>query len=223
MNLTLHAPHDVLPRHQHPAGFAAVVLRGCYTEAGDTGCHHVAPGDVLIHRAFESHIDRFERHGAEVLVVPLPDAWRGPLLGRVRDVDAIARAAERDAVLASRMLAHQIEPLDDAPDDWPDLLARTLRREPGTSLRAWAHGMRLHPGSVSRGFRQVFGVTPASFRVIARTLHAVRELRLTLAPLGAIAQDCGFADQAHMTRAIGRLTRMSPARLRGTISTEESQ
>jgi AraC-like DNA-binding protein len=218
MNRTLHAPHDVLPRHQHAAGFAAVVLRGRYKEAGDTGCHRVVPGDVLVHRAWESHVDRFDARGAEVLVVPLPDTWRGPLLGRIGDPDAVVRAAERDASLAARTLARDLEPWIDVPDDWPDLLARTLRRDPDTRLDAWAEAMGLHRGSVSRGFRQVFGVTPASFRLVARTLRAVRALRVTRTPLGAIACDCGFADQAHMTRAVARLTRRSPAHLRAAAS-----
>lgn len=46
-----HTPPDVLPRHQHAGGFAAVVLRGRYAEAGDTGCHRVTAGDVLIRAA----------------------------------------------------------------------------------------------------------------------------------------------------------------------------
>jgi AraC-like DNA-binding protein len=218
MNRTLHAPNAVLPRHQHAAGFAALVLRGRYAEAGDTGCHRVEPGDVLVHHAYESHVDRFDARGAEVLVVALPDAWRGPLLGRLRDADAIVRAAERDARVAACMIERIVEPRSDVPDDWPDALARTLRRDPDTRLDAWAEAMGLHPGSVSRGFRQVFGVTPASFRRVARTLRAVRALRLTRAPLGAIAYDCGFADQAHMTRAVAQLTRRSPARLRSMSS-----
>jgi len=225
MSRTLHAPNDVLPRHQHAAGFAALVLRGRYAEAGDTGFHRVAPGDVLVHGGYESHIDRFGARGAEVLVVPLSDAWRGPLLGRVEDADAIVRAAERNASLAALLLARNARTRVDAPDDWPDLLARTLRRDPATRLDAWADAMGLHPGTVSRGFRQVFGVSPASFRLVARALRAVRALRLTRTPIGAIAHDCGFADQAHMTRAVRRLTRSSPARLRAatSISHEEEE
>jgi AraC-like DNA-binding protein len=61
--------------------------------------------------------------------------------------------------------------------------------------------------------------------LVARALRAVRALRLTRTPIGAIAHDCGFADQAHMTRAVRRLTRSSPARLRAatSISHEEEE
>ncbi|HET7032249.1 MAG TPA: AraC family transcriptional regulator, partial [Casimicrobiaceae bacterium] len=61
---------------------------------------------------------------------------------------------------------------------------------------------------------QVFGVTPARFRLVSRTHLAVRALRETRAPLGDVAYACGFADQAHLTRAIRVLCATSPERLR---------
>ena len=127
MNRTHHAPHEVLARHQHAHGFAAVVLTGRYAEAGDTGCHRVEAGDVLIHRAFESHVDRFDDAGADVLVVPLPAGWNGPVLGRVADADAVARTAERNEGAVARLLASATTPRASPVQDWPDLLARALR------------------------------------------------------------------------------------------------
>jgi len=214
MNRTRHAPHEVLPRHQHAHGFAALVLRGRYSEAGDTGCHRVQAGDVLVHQAYESHVDRFEAAGAEVLVIPLAQAWSGPLLGHVQDADAVVRAAERSGVLAARLLARLSVARDDPPQDWPDLLARALRDDPALSVGRWAAEHGLHRGSVSRGFRQVFGVTPVRFRAVARTHLAIHALRHLSAPLCDVAGTCGFADQAHLTRAVRALTATSPLRLR---------
>lgn len=213
-NRTRHAPHEVLPRHQHAHGFAALVLRGRYAEAGDTGCHRVQAGDVLVHQPYESHIDRFEAAGAEVLVMPLEAEWSGPLVGRVPDADAIVRAAEHESVLAARLLAGSLVARADPPDDWPDQLARALRADPGLVIGTWAEARGLHRGSVSRGFRQVFGVTPARFRAVARTHLAIHALRHLSAPLCDVAGTCGFADQAHLTRAVRALTATSPSRLR---------
>jgi AraC-like DNA-binding protein len=39
-------------------------------------------------------------------------------------------------------------------------------------------------------------------------------VRASAEPLSLIAQDCGFADQAHMSRAIRGLVRTTPAALR---------
>jgi AraC-like DNA-binding protein len=214
MTRTHHAPNEVLPRHKHGEAFAALVLSGRYAEAGDTGRHRVEPGDVLIHQAFESHIDRFDGEGAEVAVIALPDVWNGPLLGRIADADRVVRIAERDINAGAELIATEMVDKPHGAIDWPDLLAQELRSNPGLAIRAWSDRMGLHPGSISRGFRQVFGVTPAAFRLIARTHHAIAAIRLSRAPLCEVADASGFADQAHMSRAVGKLAGMSPAQLR---------
>ena len=211
---TRHAPYEVLPRHQHAHGFAAVVLAGCYSEAGDTGRHRLEPGDVLVHRAYESHIDRFESTGADVLVIPLAQPWLGPMVGRVGDARDLMRVADRDPLEAAAALAGTIVARASEPHDWPGLLARALHADPALALGSWAGEHGLHPGSLSRGFRQVFGVTPARFRLIARTHRAIRALRETRSALGDIAYACGFADQAHLTRAVRAMCAMSPSGLR---------
>jgi AraC-like DNA-binding protein len=72
----------------------------------------------------------------------------------------------------------------------------------------------LHLGSVSRGFRQVFGVAPVSFRLVQRTRRALEAAQRTCEPLCDIAVRCGFADQAHMSRAVSALTRHTPSQVR---------
>jgi AraC-like DNA-binding protein len=216
MMRTRHAPYEVLPRHQHAHGFAAVVLAGHYSEAGDTGRHRLAPGDVLVHRAYESHIDRFEAAGGDVLVIPLTQPWPGPMLGRVRDADDVVHVAEHDPLEAAGALAGKIVARASELHDWPDLLARVLNADPALALGPWASERGLHPGSLSRGFRQIFGITPAGFRLVARTHRAIRALRETRAALGDVAYACGFADQAHLTRAVRAMCAMPPSRVRAT-------
>src|SRR5579862_2527470 len=164
-----HPPRQQLPRHPHDHGFAALVLSGGYVEAGDTGRHLMEPGDVLLHRSWESHLDRIDRRGAEVLVLPIADGDAGPLAGRIRDPDAVARLAERDRTAAARRLLGNLEPKASITLDWPDLLAEAMRADPSLSLSGWAAHLGLHVGSLSRGFRQVFGMTPVGYRVAQRT------------------------------------------------------
>ena len=53
------------------------------------------------------------------------------------------------------------------------------------------------------------------FRNVAETRHhAIAAIRLSRSPLCEIAHVSGFADQAHMSRAVGKLAGMSPALLR---------
>ncbi len=194
------------------------MLSGGYVEAGDTGRHRVEAGDVVAHRAFESHLDRFDARGAEVLVLPLPRGWDGPVCGRIAEPDAVVRAAERDPADAALRLLEGLTATASPTADWPDELARALRADPGLALADWAEAAGLHLGSVSRGFRQVFAVTPAAFRLAQRTHRAVEAILGTASPLAVIAQDCGFADQAHMTRAMANLTGRTPSALRAAAS-----
>ena len=72
----------------------------------------------------------------------------------------------------------------------------------------------MHPGSVSRGFRQVFAVSPKAFRLQARTHAALKLYRTTSLTAAAIAHACEFADQAHLSRSITALTGAAASHLR---------
>jgi AraC-like DNA-binding protein len=209
-----HAPCEHLPRHPHDHGFAALLLSGAYVEAGDTGRHRLEPGDVLLHRSWESHLDGFGARGAEVLVFALEDDGDLPVLARVADPDALVRLAERDPVEALQALQAALVPCEPTVSDWPDLLAQALRADPSLCLGEWAAEAGLHLGSVSRGFGQAFGTTPVGYRLVQRTRRALDAVLGATDPLSAVALDCGFADQAHMTRAIVRLTQATPMALR---------
>lgn len=215
-----HGAREVLPRHRHREAFAAIVLGGEYVEAGDSGRHRVSPGDVIFHAAYENHLDRFGSLNVEVLVLPIARMWDGPVVARLDDPDMIARLAERDPNEAiAEMLATIVE-RSRRIDDWPDLLAGDLLRNPELSLGEWSCRKGIHPGSLSRGFRQQFGITPAEFRSIARTRKAMRHLpRL---PLSEAAVASGFADQPHMSRAVKRVTGLSPLRLRQDLVAEDA-
>lgn len=200
---TRHGRHEHLGRHLHSRPYAAVVLEGAYVEAGDTGRHRVNAGEVIRHEAFESHLNRFEVQRAEVLVLAFD--WReAAVIGRVRDPDGIARLAEYDPTQAAGSLMEQFLPLARQADDWPDRLAAALIETPALSLREWASGQGLHPGSLSRGFHQQFGITPAEFRCIAKFHRARALLAGGHRRLAEIAIEAGFSDQPHMARELKR-------------------
>lgn len=209
-----HAAAETLPRHCHREPFAAIVLAGGYDEAGDTGRHRVRAGDVIFHGAFESHLDVFDRPGAEVLVLPLPHHWRGPTVGTLDDPDAVARSAERDVAEALEIFAAGVTTRSAQVQDWPDELAEALRTDPSLNLECWAENAGLHPGSLGRGFASIFGITAASYRLAQRVQRAIRLLAGSSARLSEIAVDCGFSDQAHMTRSVRAVTGSSPAMLK---------
>ena len=210
--------HARVPRHRHDMAYTAVVLAGGYEECGSRGRFRVKAGDVLVHGAFDAHLDRFAEKPTNILnLVSSTFALAMPRRGRVDDPDELVQLAERDCGAAIAELQARIVPVSERALDWPDILAADLLANSNVCLRAWARAHGLSAESVSRGFGKVFGVTPARFRAEARaqaTLAVIAGDRS--ARLAAIAADCGFADQAHMTRAVKALTGHPPARWRGS-------
>lgn len=207
-----HHANELRDRHCHDDPFVAVVLAGGYQEAGDEGRWNVRAGDVLIHHAFESHLDRFDSRGAEVLVLPLPaDLSRiSTLRGHVADADLLVRLAERDLGDAQASLADQFAASGTSPLDWPDALAADLRAVRDLPLGEWAERTGVRPETLSRGFRLAYGCTPKAYRASARARAAVAALRGSDTPFAAVAHQLGYADQAHMTRAVTALTGLTP-------------
>jgi AraC-like DNA-binding protein len=201
--------HANLPRHRHDKAYAALVLRGGYEESGSRGRHRVGSGQVLLHRRFDAHVDRFAAQGARILNLPLAGEPHCAF-GEVADADAIARLAETDAIAASQALLEQLRPREPRLIDWPDLLARDLLADTQLRLGAWSRRHGLAAETLSRGFARVFATSAAAFRAEARVHRALTLLERGALPLTAVAASCGYADQAHMTRAITALTMRPP-------------
>jgi AraC-like DNA-binding protein len=204
-------PGLVLPRHRHTAGYATVVLGGRFIEASFAGRAAARAGDVLLHARFDCHSNSGERaSGLHILRLPwLDDDLEGQFL--VRDVDAIARIAERDPHEASEALRASLERPACDGRDWPEALADALARDPSLSLRGWALEEGLAPETVSRGFRQAFGVSPKLFRLEVRARRAWNLVVRSEKPLTRIAHDLAFADLAHMSRSVSIFTGRPPS------------
>jgi len=199
-----------VPRHRHDQAYVAVVLSGGYEECGSGGRFRVGPGDVLLHAAFDAHLDRFLNKGAQILNLVVAGLAPSFSVGHVGDPDAIVRAAELDPAEAGARLREQLRETKHALDDWPDILAHDLLYKPDCRLDSWARAHDLAAETLSRGFGKVFGITPASFRVEVRARHAFALITGSDAPLVSIAAATGFADQAHMSRATRALTGSPP-------------
>lgn len=198
------------PRHQHLLPYAIVILRGSFDQTSYHGRVRVAAGDLLVEPTLDYHENRMVSAGAEILRLPWHDVDEGACYA-LTDVDAIARAAERD-VREAIALARAHGPARRVANDLPDDLALALRD--GVEIRGWAEARGVVRETLSRSFTRAYGVTARRFRLEmqarAAWLAAVRSPR----SLAAIASETGFADQAHMTRAVRALTGLSPARWR---------
>jgi AraC-like DNA-binding protein len=209
-----------LPRHQHRAGYACLVLKGGYEEAGDCGHFRMSAGDVVFHKPFESHLDRISAKGAQTINFRL-DGWSAhPVdVATSPDPDLIARLVERNITEAREaLLATIAAKTDNCIFDWPDDLARSIRKDPRISLSRWSAQRGVAPTALSRGFRRIYQVSPNTFRAQMRARHAWRSIVDKRGPLSIIALESGFSDQAHMTRGVGALTGRTPGEWRASAA-----
>ncbi|MDQ0465946.1 AraC-like DNA-binding protein [Caulobacter ginsengisoli] len=204
-------PDPSLPRHRHDAPYANLVLAGGFIEASFAGRFTVAPGQVLLHAAFDCHANWAEgRRDVQILRLPwFDDGLEGRF--EVADPDALARLAERDPREARAVLAASLKPVAAGEGHWTDHLAADLTDDPAGRLRTWAADHALAPETVARGFHRAFGASPRLFRLEARARRAWQAVRAGRGSLTRIAHEQGFADLAHMSRSIRALTGHSPA------------
>lgn len=88
------------------------------------------------------------------------------------------------------------------------------RLEQALSLEELASVAGIGVWSFCKHFRASFGTTPHGYIVERRLERARRLLTQSALPLKAVAAECGFADQAHLTRAMRAHMGCTPGSLR---------
>jgi AraC-like DNA-binding protein len=92
-------------------------------------------------------------------------------------------------------------------------LAGALVRSRGrTSVDALAAGAGVSARQVERVFRDEVGLSPKRLARVARVQEVLRRVAAAPARWVDVALDCGYADQAHLSRDFRELTGESPAR-----------
>jgi AraC-like DNA-binding protein len=131
------------------------------------------------------------------------------------EVEELARTAEKDVMEATVLLECALQkkrlPSPGRRNDWPDLLLVDLAKNASMGIGLWAEMNGLARETVSRGFAAAFGIAPSVLRAELRARSAWLRIMRGSDCLCRIAADTGFADQAHMTRWIQRITGAPPA------------
>lgn len=204
--------------------YASVIVAGTLVESGYIGRIHATEGDVLIHPELDCHAN--QKVSAGLRLIRLDWSHRKPSGGfyHLRNtLDDLAKTAEKDPRDAAQLLEDALGQKQASPggvkNDWPDLLAEALAEDSGLSIGEWAQSNQLAQQTVSRGFSAAYGVAPEVFRAESRARAAWLRVTRSSDCLCQIAADIGFADQAHMTRWIHRITGAPPgAWRRGRVS-----
>lgn len=211
---TLHSSFS-LPRHRHLRAYATIVLAGTFEESGYIGRIRATAGDVLIHPPLDCHGNQMVSAGVKLIRLDWYDRGGEGGLYRLDEVDSFAQAAERNVdearLLLEETLRKRCSSSPSQVHDWPDLLAEALARDSSLKIGAWAEANGLARETVSRGFTAAYGIAPVVFRAELRARAAWLRVTRCSDGLCTIAADTGFADQAHMTRWIHRITGAPPA------------
>jgi AraC-like DNA-binding protein len=91
------------------------------------------------------------------------------------------------------------------------MLLTDLENDASMEIGEWAEANGLARETVSRGFTAAYGVSPSVLRAELRARWAWLRITRGSECLCRIAADAGFADQAHMTRWVHRITGAPPA------------
>lgn len=219
---TRHDAGEQIAAHRHEHAYAALVLQGRYEEAGPDGVWACEAGDLILHPPFHVHINRFVFGAARVLNFTLSHDLARSLganmyaVMHVGDPGRVTKFAHtQDAMNEALSGAAMRE--SPAPADWLDELAAALARDPQQRIGALARAAGVTPEHAARAFAQRFGMGAAAFRAEQRLRRALCGLAQP-ASLAQVAAAAGFADQAHLSRAVRRATGASPKQLRSALS-----
>lgn len=233
----------VLPPHVHERACVATTLSGAWDSVLDRHPYACRPSTLLVEPAGDRHSNHFAV-STDVLVIQPDGSRRDlfqPCRSLLEEAQAFRDAGvgliarrlageltSRDAAaplvvegLALELVATAARGVERAKlgRGRPRWLARARERLhegalAGLSIGAVAAEVGVHPVHLARVFRACYGTSPGSYVRRVRLDRAADRLAASDDPLAAIAQDAGFADQSHFTRAFRRHTGSTPALFR---------
>jgi len=206
-------PGHEIGRHRHERAYAIFTLAGSMHQVSYAGRIVTKPGQLLVQPTLDCHANKAGPLGVRILRLPWPRECGLGGLFELLEADRIIRLADKDPVAAASWaceLVRGTEPAKPQFDDWEDLLAAELAAGKVPRLQQWAAARGLTAETVSRGFARRYHCSPARFRCELRARNAWLRLTGSGLPLAEVAAEAGFADQAHMTRSVARLTGMPP-------------
>lgn len=234
-----------MPPHVDEAFRISVVVQGRVQETHRNEKHVARALSVVTKPADAVHANRFGPEGACLLSIQTIPAFldgpersldvlrewkwadRGPTTSAAARLIAACQAPvpEREAVVRESLNA-LVDALTDVPprhDDVPPLWLQRVRDRLRTewdrtpSVATLAEDAGVHPVSLSRRFRQHYGVPVTTYRRQVRVHEAAHCLASGPMPLASIALACGFCDQSHFTHAFRTETGWTPGRFRNAV------
>jgi AraC family transcriptional regulator len=236
-------PGSVLEPHTHERSILAVMIDGSFETTIAARRIDCTPATIWTEPRAERHANYVGARGARVLVTqPHPDQrerlapftrlfdevihLRDPAVAcEARRIaaelavhDSLSRLAIDALVMLLMTRAARVDGArgDRRPPPWLERARELLHahfREP-LDLGAVADEIGVTPWHLARQFRRHYHASVGEYARLLRMEWALRELSRDDRPISEIAQDAGYADQSHLTRACKAATGLTPAAYR---------
>jgi AraC family transcriptional regulator len=232
-----------VPRHEHELAYVTVVLNGDYLEGDHGRFETLRPLNAVFNPSGVTHATVIGPKGAsfftielreehlEQLAVRLPretrfDRGAGGMLWPGLRLYTAFKTQTADPLLLEGYVLELLgtvagfrRPEKTAPR-WFGRVKERLHEEfrDNVRMRDLAHDAGVHPVHLARVFRMIEKQTPGDYLQRLRVRAACQLLREPEYSLAAIAAECGFADQSHLTRVFKRLAQSTPARFRRDVA-----
>src|ERR1700722_2948873 len=230
------------PAHSHEVPHFSLVLSGSSMERATSVAVDCRPLTMVYRASGLKHTDEIRPGGARFFVIELGDRWRRgiddcgvapePLnelrggaptwlaLRLYREMTLTEPSTLDVDALLYELCCHALRmaPHDEHEPRWLGRVAAQLDEtfcDPH-DLAALAARAGVHPSHLARTFRRFRRKTVGDYVRGLRVQHACREL-LRGTTLPETAQEAGFADQSHLTRAFKTVTGTTPAAYRRIV------
>jgi AraC family transcriptional regulator len=242
--LSRYRPDAKLPLHEHADAYICVNLSAAFLESSTHGPLGIVPNfTVVTHPAGEAHANSFDASGGLCLSI-FSDASHAQSWNLVTQQHSVLATAETRELGAAflRQMQHFERFEHCAALSFSELTLQLMRNLSvhtkhgrlhlegiwraldaisDDPVHAWTTGelatvAQLHPTHLSRQVKKITGQTFGEHLRRRRTLKALGLLTTSNHNITDVAYSCGFADQAHLTRNVRRLTGITPGALRNT-------
>lgn len=207
-------PGTCLARAQSAESALLLVIDGQLEMSSYRGRERLECGALALRPTFDCRAFRAGPGGAAWLHLPWKTEFSLGATYEVAEVDQLLLHASHDlpGMLARvETLSVRMRPVPPLRLHWVDDLQRAILDDPHLGIADWASIHRVSREGAARAFRSAYGVSPARFRLELRARSAWARIVSGDDPLSLIALETGFADQSHMTRAVGWLTGRPPS------------
>ncbi len=231
-----------VPRHQHELAYVTVMLEGDYLEGDHGKFEELQPFTAVFNPSGVEHATVIGPAGASFFTIELRHEHLEQMGLRLPQATQLDRGAGNLLWPGLRLYSHfkhqTAEPLvieshvlellgaittfasrEKSVPRWLLRVKERMHEEfcDDLTMRDLAAEAGVHPVHLARAFRAMERSTPGDYLQRIRVRATCRLLRQADYPLSAIAVECGFADQSHLSRVFRKFTATTPARFRRMV------